>query len=151
MTAWWLLDDSLMTFCWINTDKIKAMKQSLKTYESQNKKVVGGGNREIIIRYQVTKGTARCVKITKPIQTPCSPCLKKKKVTIMHLSCSSSYARALAADSYARAAAAEKIFLWIATKQWLHKTWLDNRPNSSRIGCHVKFASYSFERNKAKY
>ena len=29
---------------------------------------------------------------------------------------------------------------------WLHKTWLDNRPNSSRIGCHVKFASYSFEK-----
>ena len=40
---------------------------------------------------------------------------EKKKVTIMHLICSSSssssYARALAADSYARAAAAEKIFL----------------------------------------
>ena len=39
----------------------------------------------------------------------------------------------------------------VSTKQRLHKTWLDNRPNSSRIGCHVKFASYSFERNKAKY
>ena len=36
---------------------------------------------------------------------------EEKKGTIMHLSCSSSYARALAADSYARAAAAEKIFL----------------------------------------
>ena len=145
MTVWWRPDDFLL-------DKHEGCA-AWKTYKSQNKQVVGGWNREIIIRYQVTKGTARCVKITKPIQTPCSPCLKKKKVTIMHLSCSrSSYARALlAADSYARAAAAEKIFLWIATKQWLHKTWLDNRPNSSRIGCHVKFASYSFERNKAKY